>query len=142
MFVGKGKIKYDDSDGFRITLEIVQDLIDYYRSLIPLYYRPIKSGWLAHITILNPQNETLLKTRHWEDHVGEEIEFLYDSYVLEGNGYFWINAWSKRLEVIRDELGLPNVTKCIPRPEGYNKTFHITIGKYQELFDFKSGPEI
>ena len=66
---------------------------------------------------------------------------MYDPYPLNGNGYYWVNAWSKRMEAIRSELGLENVSKYALRPTGYNKTFHITIGKYEEVFPDGEPPE-
>lgn len=143
MFLGKGKVHYDDKEGFRVTLEVSQQLSNYYYSLIPKYFRSWKPGWPAHITVVRPEKEIPPRIRYWGDYEGEEVDFLYDYHILEGNGYYWLNAWSKRLEVIREELGLINVSSYSLRPTGYNKTFHITIGKYHEVFecDVKKGPE-
>lgn len=141
MYLGKGKIHYDDEDGFRITLGLNQDISDYYRSLIPLYYRAIKPGWPAHITVVRPKKEIPPLIRYWGDYEGEEVEFIYDSYILEGNGYYWLNCWSKRLEIIREELGLPNISKYHLMPPEFKKTFHTTIGKYYEIFDNNPPPE-
>ena len=141
MFVGNGKIHYDDNDGHRIILEVNNDFADYYRSLIPLYHRPIKSRWSAHITVVRPEKEIPPKLRYWSDYEKEEVSFLYDSYILNGNGYFWVNCWSKRLEVIREELGLPNISKNSIMPSEFSKTFHITVGKYEEIFDNNPPPE-
>jgi len=143
MFVGKGKLHYDDNEGFRIILAVSQELANYYYSSIPKYLRPWKPRWPAHITVVRPEKEIPPLIRYWGDYEGEEVEYLYDYHILEGNGYYWINCWSKRLEVIREELGLINHTAYSLKPEGYNKTFHITIGKYQEIFDcdIQKGPE-
>ena len=141
MFTEKGRIHYDDIDGHRVILEVCQDLSEYYRTLIPSYYRVVKPRYQAHITVVRPEIDIPPKIRYWGDYEGEEIKFIYDPYVLNGNGYYWINGWSKRLETIRDELGLPNVSKYSLRPAGFNKTFHITVAKYQEYFDFCNEPE-
>ena len=145
MFLEKGKIHYDDNDGFRVTVEVHHDFIDYYRSLIPSYHRTIKPRWSSHITVVRPEKDIPPRIRYWGDYEDEEVEFMYDPYILEGNGYFWVNVWSKRLETIREELGLPNFTAYALTPVGYNKTFHITVAKYQEIFDCnvtaKIGPE-
>jgi len=138
MYVGKGKIHYDDNEGFRVTVEVEQDLADYYRWYIPMYRRPFKSKWPAHITVVRPEMEIPPKIRYWGDYEGEDIEFLYDPYILEGNGYFWLNVWCKRLETIREELGMPIHSKYTLPPTGFIKCFHMTIGKYQEIFDFKN----
>lgn len=134
MFEINGKIHYDDTEGFRIILEICQDLSEYYRSLIPSYYRAVKPRYPAHVTVVRPEKEIPPKIRYWGDYEGEEVAVIYDPYILNGNGYYWLNCWSKRLEEIREELGLPNTSKYSLRPPGFNKTFHTTIGKYHEVF--------
>jgi len=134
MFLGKGKIHYNDENGFRVTVEVGQDLSDYY-SLIPLYRRPFKSKWPAHITVVRPKLEIPPRIRYWDDYEGEEVEFMYDSYVLEGNGYFFLNVWCKRLESIREELGMSIYSKYTLPPSGHIKCFHMTIGKYEQIFD-------
>jgi hypothetical protein len=91
--------------------------------------------------VVRPEKEIPPLIRYWGDYEGEEVEFIYDPYPLEGNGYYWLNCWSKRLEVIREELGLPNVSKYSLMPAGFNKTFHTTIGKYEEIFDTNPPPE-
>lgn len=141
MFTASGTIHYDDTDGHRVILQVNQDLADYYRTLIPKYERVFKPRWLAHITVVRPEIDIPPKISYWGDYEGEPVEFLYDPYPLNGNGYFWLNAWSKRLEVIRSELGLVNSSKYALRPTGYDKTFHTTIGKYYEVFPVGEAPE-
>jgi hypothetical protein len=141
MFLGKGKLHYNDEDGFRLVANVGQELSDYYRSLIPSYCRAKKPGWPAHITVVRPEKEIPPLIRYWDNYEGEEIELIYDSYILEGNGYYWLNCWSKRLETIRTELGLPNISKYSLMPTEFCKTFHITIGKYEEIFDNNPPPE-
>jgi len=111
MFLGKGKIHYDDNEGFRITAQVSQEISNYYRSLIPPSRNAIKPRWSSHITVVRPEIEIPPLIRYWNDYEVEEVEFFYDSYIMEGNGYFWLNCWSKRLEKIREELGLPNISK-------------------------------
>jgi hypothetical protein len=141
MLTHKGQIHYDDNDGHRITLVINGDFLNYYFVLIPSYLRPFKPRWPAHITVVRPEIDVPPKIRYWGDYEGEEVEFIYDTYILEGNGYYWINAWSKRLEEIRTELGLHNTSQYSLRPSGYDKTFHVTIGKYNEIFASGNSPE-
>lgn len=141
MFKASGTLHYDDRDGHRVILQLSQDLADYYRALIPKYERVFKPRWAAHVTVVRPEIDIPPKISYWGNYEGEKIEFLYDPYPLNGNGYFWLNAWSKRLETIRSELGLVNVSKYTLRPTGYDKTFHITIGKYEEVFPVGEAPE-
>ncbi len=143
MFNGKGKLHYDDKDGFRVTLEVGQDFANYYYSLIPKYFSRWKQGWPTHITVIRPEYEIPPKLRCWGDYEGEEIGFIYDPYIQCGNGFYWLNCWSKRFEDIQDELGLPKIiSKYSLRPAGFDKTFHITIGKCQQIsVDINNGPE-
>ena len=141
MFKSSGKLHYDDTDGYRITLQINQDLSDYYRSFIPKYERVLKPGHSAHITVVRPECDIPPRIRYWRDYEGENIDFLYDPYSLSGNGFYWVNCWSKRLERIRTELGLDNTSKYALLPVGYEKTFHMTIGRYEQVFPLGELPE-
>jgi hypothetical protein len=141
MLISNGKLHYDDTDGHRITLRVSPDLSDYYRTLIPKYERVFKPRWAAHITVVRPEYDIPPKIRYWGNYEGEIVEFFYDPYSLSGNGYYWVNAWSKRLETIRSELGLVNISKYALRPPGYDKTFHISIGRYDEVFPLGAASE-
>ena len=141
MFTSNGIIHYDDTDGHRVTLQVNQDLADYYRAFIPRSWRVIKPRYDAHVTVVRPEYEIPPKIRYWGDYEGEQVDFIYDPYPLNGNGYYWLNIWSKRLEIIRTELGLINISKYALVPYGYHKTFHITIGKYEEVFPIGESPE-
>jgi hypothetical protein len=141
MFTSYGNLHYDDTDGFRLVLKLNQDLSDYYRMLVPPYYRVYRQGWAAHLTVVRPGTDNPGKIRYWGDYEGEKVEFLYSPYLENGKGFYWFNAWSKRLEQVREELGLVNVSKFALKPEGYNKTFHCTVGKYDERFDLGEAPE-
>lgn len=140
-YYSHGKIHYDDDDGFRLTVEVNQDLSNYYRCLVPKVQRVERPRYSAHITVVRPVYESPSKIRYWGNYEGEIVEFMYDHYIQEGKGYMWINCWCKRLEVIREELGLPNFSHYPLLPEGYLKTFHCTIGRYEEVFDFSSNNE-
>jgi hypothetical protein len=66
--------------------------------------------------------------RYWGDHEGEEICFSYDNYIHYDKNYFWLNVWCSRLEQIRNELGVTNMSKYTLPPSGFNKCFHCTVG--------------
>ena len=155
MFNSFGKLHYDKSDGYRLVLKVNQDLADYYRTLIPKYCRTYKQGWAAHLTVVRPEFD-LPQVNKWTSHnswdkpkwdidnywgkyQGEEVKFVYSSILEEGKGFHWFNAWSKRLEEIREELGLINVSKYPLIPDGYKKTFHCTVARYDVLLDNNSG---
>jgi hypothetical protein len=133
MFTSKGRIQYNDEEGFRLTVEVNQDLSDYYRSLIPKSYKVSRPRYSAHVTVVRPELEVPRLLRHWDKYQGERIEFLYDPYVYCDKGYYWLNIWCKKLEYIREELGLPVISKYTLPPSGFVKSFHCTIGNYKEI---------
>lgn len=141
MYTSYGNLHYDDLDGFRLILRVGQDLADYYRKLIPPSHRASRQGWAAHITVVRPGNDNPGKIRYWGDYENEQVEFLYSPYLENGRGFYWFNAWSKRLEQIREELGLFNVSKFALKPEGYSKTFHCTVARYIETYPCGEAPE-
>jgi hypothetical protein len=138
MFNSVGYLFYDKD--YRLVLKVGQDLADYYRALIPKHYRTQRQGWEAHLTIVRPEFDIVNNVSMWKKHEGKIISFIYNPYIEFGRGFFWFNAWSKELEKIREELGLMNVTKYPHTPAGYNKTFHCTIGRYDDL-NFGEAPE-
>lgn len=133
MFTSTGIVHYDDNDGFRLTVEVDQDLSNYYRALIPPYHRVNRPRWPAHITVVRPEKEIPPLLRHWEKYEGNRIDFMYDPYIFKDKGYYWLDVWCKPLEHIREELGLSIISRYTLPPAGYSKCFHCTIGNYKEI---------
>ena len=133
MFKSYGILHYSNNE-LRIVLKLEQDISDYYRILVPKFYRPYRQGWQAHLTVVRPGNDNPGKIRYWDKYENEKIEFIYSPFLENGNGFYWFNAWSKRLDSIREELGLINISKFALKPEGFNKTFHCTVAKYDLNF--------
>ena len=127
LFESTGTIKYDNSSGWRLTIEVDQELTDYYRSLIPPWKPVNRPRWPAHITLVRPEKEVPVCQEHWGKYEGESLKFLYEPYVHEGKVFYWLNIWCVRLEEIRRELGLPVVSEFTLPPEGFTKCFHCTI---------------
>jgi hypothetical protein len=140
VFTSKGKLHYEDEE-YRLVLKLDQDIADYYLRLIPATRRAYRQGWRAHITVVRPGIDEVGKIRYWGDYQNEEVEFIYSPNLEMGRGFYWFNAWSKRLEEIRSELGLYNVSKYPLIPDGYKKTFHCTVGRYDEKFASGDAPE-
>jgi hypothetical protein len=141
MFASYGYLHYDDSEGFRLTLKVSQDLSDYYRALIPPYHRVGKQGWAAHFTVVRPEFDAPIHLQHWGKHQNERIDFIYSPLLESGKGFYWFNGWSKGLEAVREELGLINISKYPLIPDGYKKTFHCTVGRYTDVPDDSVAPE-
>lgn len=128
MYKSNGKLKYDNSNGYRLTVEVNQQLSDYYYSLIPKYYKVNRPRWMAHVTVVRAEKEIPIHLTHWGKYNNEIIEFQYDPYIHFGGGYYWLNILCKRLEEIRHELGLSIVSQYTRPPAGFSKYFHCTIG--------------
>lgn len=133
MFPSAGILSYDDTDGFRLTVEVDRDLADYYFSLIPKSHKAIRPRYAPHITVVRPEKEIPPKVRYWGSYEGEWIVFYYDSNIFCDKGYYWLNVWCKRLEAIREELGLPIISRWTLPPSGFSKCFHCTIGKERHM---------
>jgi hypothetical protein len=130
----KGVLNYKNEGGYRLTVEIDEELANYYRSLIPKYFPYLKPRWPSHITVVRTEKETPVNREHWGKYHGQEIEFQYDPIIRSGKMYYWLNIWCVELENIREELGLPVVSMFTLPPAGYTKCFHCTIAnmKFEE----------
>lgn len=129
MFTSTGIVKYRSDDGLWVTVEVDQQLANYYLSLIPKYYKVIKPRWPAHVTVARPE-EDLSNLDNWGIHEGESVQFVYDPTILEEKGFWWFNLWCKEMENIRLELGLSIKSRITIPPPGYTKCFHCTVGTY------------
>lgn len=127
-FESKGVLRYSTSTGYRLAVDVDQQLTNYYRSLIPKWKSVTRPRWPAHITLVRPEKEIPIHLEHWEKYADEPIKFLYESHIYEGTMYYWLNIWCKRLEDIRRELGLPVISQYTLPPEGFIKCFHCTLG--------------
>lgn len=129
MFSSIGTIRYETKDeGYRLSVEIDQQIADYYRALVP-FWKPItRQRYGAHITVVRIGKEVPVNIEHWGKYDGEQVPFFYEPCVYEGTVYYWLNVWCVRLEEIRKELGLPVTSLYTLPPEGFVKCFHCTIG--------------
>lgn len=127
MYKSTGTIKYDTLQGYRLVIEVDQELADYYRALIPKWKPVQRSRWRAHITVVRPEKEIPPILEPWGKYEGEPLTFFYAPGVHEGKVYYWLNIWCVKLEEIRRELGLPVISEYTLPPEGFTKCFHCTI---------------
>lgn len=122
-----GTLRYSFNDGYKLIVEVDQGISDYYRSLIPKYIVANPPRYPAHITVVRSYKETPTNLEPWGKYEGEKVEFFYDPEIKSGRVFHWLNAFCKRLEDIRLELGLPVVSEYTLPPEGFVKCFHITV---------------
>lgn len=134
MYKSNGIINYSNKSGFyRLTVEIDQELANYYFSLIPKYIWVNRPRYKAHITVVRPEKETPIFLEFWKKYQGEKVEFLYDPNIQCGREYFWLNILCKRLEEIRAELGLSIRSQYTQPPVGFSKYFHCTIANSKNI---------
>lgn len=123
-FPSTGVLEYKGDN--RCILNISPDLCRYYKSLIPKSQPVQPQMYPCHITVVRSGKETPLNREAWGRYDNEVVSFEYDNNVVQSGPYYTINAWSERLEEIREELGLPRTRV------GFDE-FHITIGNVKNL---------
>ena len=132
LLTSSGILSYSrEENQYRLVLEVDEEIARYYRSLIPKWLDAYKPRWAPHITIVRPEKEMPVNLEHWGKYEGEEVSFEYWNYLFTGKIYFWLNVWSKRLEDVRIELGMPVSSEFTRPPDGAKiggiKCFHCTI---------------
>lgn len=123
IYPAKGILQYSDH---KLVANVDQELSDYYKSLIPKYINVNPQRYPAHISIV--RKEVPVHREFWGKYEGESVEFFYSPAIRSGTVYFWLDVFSQRFEEIRLELGLPVRTEYTVPPDGFIKTFHLTIG--------------
>ncbi len=127
LFWSSGPLRYVvDNSGHKLNVMVDPGVVDYYRSLVPPYIGLNKQAYPPHISVV--RKETPPNLDLWGKYEGQEVRFAYSNVIHHGKVYYWLNAFSERLEEIRLELGLPVSTEYTRPPDGWTKCFHITIG--------------
>ena len=133
LYPSTGVLRYArDAVGHRLTLDVDPELARYYRALIPRWIATNKPRYAPHITVVRPEKETPAHPEHLSRYDGQAVDFEYSGVVHHGKIFFWLNAFSRRLEAIRAELGLQLVNAKSAPPDGYVRTFHITIAEERD----------
>jgi uncharacterized protein YaeQ len=124
MLKSVGNLLYSD-DPYKLIVSVDDEIGKFYRSLVPKYLAVKKPMYPTHISVV--RNQMPVNLSAWRKYHEQEIVFDYDSYIYNDELYYWLNAYSKSLEDIRVELGLPSTSKYTRSPDGRHM-FHITIG--------------
>lgn len=127
LFTSTGTLRYGYTN---LVLDVDQGIVDFYRAMLPKWIRTNRQMYPAHISVV--RKEVPPNMQFWGKYAGEQIEFQYSNIIHNGTMYYWLNAWCKRLEEIRQELGLPVDSPYTRPPADFAKTFHITIGNIKE----------
>jgi len=132
LFWSSGLLRYViDRSGYKVNVMVDPGIVNYYRSLVPRYINLNPQAFPPHISVVRKEMPPNLDL--WGKHEGEEIKFAYSNIVHHGKVYYWLNAFSQRLEEIRLELGLPVSTQYTRPPETYTKCWHITQGNTKQI---------
>lgn len=132
MYKSIGKFQYSLDDDFKdkLILEVDKDIYFYYRNLIPKHIKLNYQKFSPHISVIRKENvldQLLLKSFH-----GLEVHFEYDNFIHNDDTYYWLNAYSNDLILLRNKLNLPDYSELCKPPDGTN-CFHITIGNTKAL---------
>lgn len=126
LFNFSGILHYSIVDiGYKLVVEVDQQLADYYFKLIPKYKNVNRQKYPAHISLV--RYETPVNLNKWGCDEGKSVVFCYDNEIKNGKVYYWLNVFSRQLEGIRMDLGLPIHSQYTLPPEGFTKCFHMTI---------------
>ena len=141
LYNSSGILKYSNNGGYSLVLEADKELARYYRSFIPKSHYINTPKYSPHITIVRFGKEVPTNLESWGKYDNEEIEFCYSNIIGIGTIYYWLNCFSKRLEEIRAELGLPVDSLFTKPPEGFIKCFHMTIANDKEKLNQVQRPD-
>ena len=134
LFEAQGILRYTEKPTYKCILEIDQEIVNYYRWFLPKCLEINPQKYRAHISIV--RKEIPKNLDFWAKYEGKVINFWYQNVIYNGEIYFWLDAYSLKLEKIREELGLSNVWIYDKPLIGFNKIFHITLGNVKKnLFD-------
>lgn len=132
-YSSEGILHYSIKEGYRLVVEIDGELAAYYRALIPFWMSANKPRFAPHITVVRIHKEIPKILDVWNKYEGEKISFIYESFIYHDRNYYWLNIWCKRLEEIRQELGMPVTSPYTIPPDGFRKCFHCTIANKKKL---------
>lgn len=119
MYTATGRISYFD-DG-TISLLIDQELVDYYRSMIPKYIWTKSTKFPAHVTVVRGPVETWNYSRWGLDNGAIYTYNYFPQLTLKGK-YCFLDVESHEIGLLREALGLSEFRKTF-------NNYHITIAR-------------
>ena len=105
----------------RVSVVVDQNIVDYYRSLIPKAKHVNPQKYPAHITVVRKYEYDDVNMDEWEFMAGSTVSFVYCATIFFSNPYYNLDAHSNTIGLIRRRLGLPTFRA------GYN-CYHISLG--------------
>lgn len=135
LYYSVGTLSYSPN---KLILSIDPGINNFYRSLIPRWIPLNSQMYPPHISVV--RKEIPKSMEFWGVSEGEQIEFGYSPIIQWGTMYYWLDCYSRRLEEIREQLGLPLATQYPCLREGFRKTFHTTLGNVKVLNGTNNSP--
>lgn len=129
MFYSYGTIRYFKN---KLIVEVDKELAEYYRALVPKAVALNHQRYPPHISVVRNEKPFAEYMKYWGMYDDHQIRFQYSHYVYNDETYYWLNAFSTRLEDIRVELGLQASSIYTRPPSGFQRCFHITIGNIKQ----------
>ena len=126
MYISTGQLHYSLGAYHRLVVNIDPEIGRYYRSLFPKYVQINSPLYPAHISVV--RHEIVPNLSLWGKYEGEPIVFCYDGAIHSNGTYYWLDCFCRRLEEIRQELGLVVESLYTTPPEGFLKVWHTTLG--------------
>ena len=124
-FQSTAKIKYEQDQCVAL---VDQEIVEFYRNLIPDYYNVKPQKAPAHITVVRKGKETPTNMEFWGKHEGKIITFKYKTEIKSDNTYYWLDAYSDDIGSIREELGLTFYRDDTLFGGSKHNEYHITLG--------------
>jgi hypothetical protein len=132
LYQSTGILRYSTKPLLKLVLEVDSQISDYYRALMPRSIRINRQYYPPHISVVRKEIPPNMDA--WDKYEDKEIDFSYENIIhTDGKVYYWINAYSNRLDEIRLELGLPLTSLYTLPPKGFDKCYHITIGNIKNI---------
>ncbi len=130
MFSSVGVIQYFDFPIQKVIVEVDPEIVNYYKKLVPRYYRLQPQRYPPHISVI--RNENILNLSAWKKYQNQEIFFFYHFAPQFDSIYAWLTVVAPELKFLRQEIGLAPVKKGITLSPDDKSDFHITIGNFKK----------
>ena len=112
--------------GMMATVHLCDDFTKYYRALLPKYLMVQPPKYKPHISVVRLNIEKPINILEWGKHAGRRIDIKYDSTIKNRGVYYYIQAYSEQIGIIRRDLGLSTYRN------GFY-SYHITIGNTKNV---------
>lgn len=131
MFTSTGRLEYYKNP-LKLIVKVDPEISRYYfeQATKIAHIDLNRQRYAAHISVV--RREKPLNMRLWNKYHNQLVEFNYEHYLYNNHVYYWLNAWSEQLELIREELGLARVSEFTRGPDNRHR-WHITIGNVKDL---------